>query len=147
EERSTEYISVIKKLVGVQNGKIVTPVEFGVRDYRLMRFRSQFFVELAPVDLDKINPTKACGENAGPDCRRYIPKVDRDYIKAVMLGTRERPYEMEADARLDDRLRELVGDLDVLIDTEAGIAPRTFVAPLVPLSNVFASTMRPVDTM
>jgi hypothetical protein len=147
EERSTEYISVIKKLVGVQNGKIVTPVEFGVRDYRLMRFRSQFFVELAAVDLDKVDPNKNCNVQADPDCKRLIPKIDRDYIKAVMLGTRERPYEMDADARLDERLRQLVGDLDVLIDEEAGIAPRTFVAPLVPLSNVFASTMRPVDTM
>ncbi len=138
EDRSTEYISVIKKLVGVQNGKIVTPVEFGVRDYRLMRFRSQFFVELATVDLEKVNP-----ETNEP----YIPKVDRDYIKAVMLGTRERPYEMDADSRLDEQLRRQVGDLDNLIDTKSGIEPRTFVAPLVPLSNVFASTMRPVDTM
>lgn len=138
EDRSTEYISVIKKLVGVQNGKIVTPVEFGVRDYRLMRFRSQFFVELAPVDLDMVNPET--GE-------RYIPDVDKEYIKAVMLGTRERPYEMDAETRLDEKLRQQVGDLDNLIDFDAGIAPRTFVAPLVPLSNVFASTMRPVDTM
>ncbi|MCB0422674.1 MAG: hypothetical protein KDD61_16860, partial [Bdellovibrionales bacterium] len=48
------YISSVSKLVRVQAGKIITPIEFSMRDLRLMRIRNQFLVQLETIDEKKL---------------------------------------------------------------------------------------------
>lgn len=48
------YISSVSKLVRVQAGKIITPVEFSMRDLRLMRIRNQFLIQLETIDEKKL---------------------------------------------------------------------------------------------
>ncbi len=47
-------ISIVKKLVRVNAGFIVTPVEFSVRDLRLLRIRAQLFIQLETVNQTRL---------------------------------------------------------------------------------------------
>ena len=53
-EGHKEYISIQKKLVRVLGGMIITPVEFDIKDLRLMRIRNQFFIQLQTIDEHKL---------------------------------------------------------------------------------------------
>lgn len=50
EVKKKQYITAVKKLVRVQDGKIITPVEIAMRDLRLMRIRSNMLVQLETID-------------------------------------------------------------------------------------------------
>ncbi len=50
DPRRKRAMSMVKKLVRVNAGRVITPVEFSVEDLRLMRIRQQFFVQLEPVN-------------------------------------------------------------------------------------------------
>ncbi|MCB0362555.1 MAG: hypothetical protein KDD35_07530, partial [Bdellovibrionales bacterium] len=52
--KKKQYINGIKKLVRVQDGKVITPVEFSMRDLRLMRIRSNMIVQLETIDEKKL---------------------------------------------------------------------------------------------
>lgn len=52
--KTREYINGIKKLVRVQNGEIITPVEIAVRDLRLLRIRSNMLIQLETIDEKKL---------------------------------------------------------------------------------------------
>lgn len=54
DPRRKRSISFVKKLVRVNSGRIITPVEFSIDDLRLMRIRSQFFVQLQVVNQVKL---------------------------------------------------------------------------------------------
>ncbi len=54
ERDTAEYLSVVEKLVRVQDGRIITTVEFGLRDLRLMRMRVQLLVELSTIDETRL---------------------------------------------------------------------------------------------
>lgn len=54
DPRRKRSITFVKKLVRVNAGKIITPVEFSIDDLRLMRIRSQFFVQLELVNQVKL---------------------------------------------------------------------------------------------
>jgi hypothetical protein len=49
-ESKKEYISHQTKLVRVQGGQIITPIEFDMHDLRLMRIRNQFLIQLETID-------------------------------------------------------------------------------------------------
>ncbi|MCB9027022.1 MAG: hypothetical protein H6625_11930 [Bdellovibrionaceae bacterium] len=48
--KTKQHLSIVKKLVRVNNGKIITPITLKVADLRLMRVRSQLLIQLQPVD-------------------------------------------------------------------------------------------------
>ncbi len=47
-------ISIVKKLVRVNAGFIITPIEFSVKDLRLLRIRSQVFVQIENVNQTRL---------------------------------------------------------------------------------------------
>src|SRR5690606_8139459 len=54
EAKKGEYTTVIKKLVRVQAGRITTPLEFSMRDLRMMSIRSNIMVQLETIDEQKL---------------------------------------------------------------------------------------------
>jgi hypothetical protein len=50
EFKKGQYTTVIKKLIRVQAGRITTPLEFSMRDLRMMSIRSQIMVQLETID-------------------------------------------------------------------------------------------------
>ena len=48
--RKRHHISIVKRLVRVIEGRIIAPVEFSVRDLRIMRIRSQMMIQIEPVE-------------------------------------------------------------------------------------------------
>lgn len=50
DPRRKSAMSMVKKLVRVNSGRVISPVEFSVEDLRLMRIRQQFFVQMEPVN-------------------------------------------------------------------------------------------------
>ncbi len=48
--RKKHHISIVKRLVRVIDGRIITPVEFNVKDLRIMRIRAQMMVQLQPIE-------------------------------------------------------------------------------------------------
>jgi hypothetical protein len=47
-------ISIVKKLVRINAGNVVTPIEFGVDDLRLLRIRAQFFAQIEPINQTRL---------------------------------------------------------------------------------------------
>lgn len=54
EARKGEYITVVKKLLRVQGGRITTPLEFSMRDLRMMSIRSNIMVQIETVDEQRL---------------------------------------------------------------------------------------------
>lgn len=54
EARKGQYTTVIKKLLRVQAGRITTPLEFSMRDLRMMSIRSSIMVQLETIDEEKL---------------------------------------------------------------------------------------------
>ncbi len=52
--KTKEYVTAVRKLVRVQNGTIITPIELSIRDLRLMKIRSNFLIQLETVDEKKL---------------------------------------------------------------------------------------------
>lgn len=50
EAKRKQYITAIKRLVRVQDGTIITPIEISMRDLRLMRIRANLMVQLETID-------------------------------------------------------------------------------------------------
>jgi hypothetical protein len=50
DQRPRTFVSVVKKVVRVQHGVIVTPVELRLRDLRLMSVRANLLVQIEPLD-------------------------------------------------------------------------------------------------
>jgi hypothetical protein len=55
DPRRKTAMSMVKKLVRVNAGRVITPVEFSIEDLRLMRIRQQFFVQLEPINQVRLN--------------------------------------------------------------------------------------------
>ena len=45
-----QFVATSKKIVRVNNGIIITPIEIAIKDLRLMRIRCNFFIQLQPID-------------------------------------------------------------------------------------------------
>ena len=54
EARKGHFSTVVKKLLRVQAGRITTPLEFSMRDLRMMSIRSNLMVQLETIDEDKL---------------------------------------------------------------------------------------------
>lgn len=168
-----EYISVQEKLVRVKHGLIVTPVEFTVNDLRLMRLRSNFLIELSPIDESILGITPDTNMS-NVDLSMLLSGVDSMTLEQRVNPRRESsetftsghyisegqyfsndPFEVtdnnvETLTREDQRLQRQMPrrlDLDQLIDKDSGLPTRTFVGPVILLSNAFGASMRPTDDL
>ena len=54
DARKGQYTSIIKKLIRVQAGRVTTPLEFSMRDLRMMSIRSNILVQLETIDENKL---------------------------------------------------------------------------------------------
>ena len=54
KDSKKQFISIQQKLVRVIGGRIITPIEFEIKDLRLMRIRNQFFIQLETIDENKL---------------------------------------------------------------------------------------------
>lgn len=112
EGNKAEYIDAFKTLVLVRSGVIVTPIDLEVSDLRLMRLRSNFLIELEPIDERRLGISASHTEK----------------------------FEQLINDKTDF-------DNYTLNPEESGLAPRTFVGPIIALSNYFGAGMRPTDEL
>lgn len=54
DPRKGQYTDVVKKLIRVQAGRITSPVEFSMRDLRMMSIRSALMVQIETIDERKL---------------------------------------------------------------------------------------------
>ncbi len=52
--RYGQYTTVVKKLLRVQAGRVTTPLEFSMRDLRMMSIRSNIMVQLETIDENRL---------------------------------------------------------------------------------------------
>lgn len=112
EGRKIEYINATRTLVLIRSGVLVTLIDLEISDLRLMRLRSNFLIELEPIDERRLGISASHTEN----------------LKKVV-----------DDPSIYDNYR--------LNPEESGLPPRTFVGPIIALSNYFGAGMRPTDEL
>lgn len=189
------YVTAVKKLVRVNAGEINTPVEFSIHDLRLMRIRSQFMIQLEPVDehllqaanvlnredqrrLEEMEKTREMSDEE----RRAVIVTQREALQVVLGKLRGRlnqlkdrfmtekdvqgekalrlPEEIQLDPRLEAEIAEALKtndftttstapsvDLDTLVERNSGLERRTFVGPIIFLSNAYSDDLRPTDNL
>ena len=143
EIQGKEFISVVKKLVRVQYGKIITPVTISTNDLRLMRIRSNFFIQLETVREEDLDiSSEMTTEDLKPE---KVNKLLEEVARKELLYDNAALY-MKDEAMLEAAVKSYA-DLDLLIDRDSGLASRTFIGPLILLSNSFYSGMRPTDDL
>ena len=54
ESKKRKYVTVIKKLLRVQGGRITTPLEFSMRDLRMMSIRTNIMIQIETIDEQKL---------------------------------------------------------------------------------------------
>lgn len=62
DPRKKQNLSIVKKLVRVNAGNIITPIEFSVDDLRLLRIRSQLFIQIEPVNQVRLQIVNMASE-------------------------------------------------------------------------------------
>lgn len=240
--KGKEFITTKTTLVRVTDGYIVYPVELSMRDLRLMRIRSNFLIELVPVDERKVFANSELSQtyrnyvaedlklrrekeeefrkdSLGQDSEETIEKDRKQFNEMLLLSATQRRneirsfYENEINRldvvgnivsdfnRSDESLakllkrfedvtnpnidfknldpekqaaytkmyekyqfykkmarndfttfslpdcdREKSGCLD-LVDHDSGLEPRTFVGPVIFLSNTYKDAMRATDNL
>lgn len=227
-----EFVTAIKKLVRIQDGHTVTPVEFSVRDLKLMRIRSNMLISFQTVDetllqlavyktvapkdysdfLQKVELTDEqksqlalIEKDINTQIKSYrkenLDKLAQDFnafraerdqatlgkaplnssalmdayraAKNANSGKTKIPKSTDALSLYPERLRKLIEpmdmgsdmrkiietndfmkipaapivNLDLLVDRDSGLAERTFVGPIILISNNFTSSVRPTDNL
>lgn len=104
--KTKQHLSIVKKLVRVNNGKIITPITLKVRDLRLMRVRSQMLVQLQPVDERMVQVANAYNEMASERTYAKISEefknflnVNREDFELLLEQQREENDERKEEAR------------------------------------------------
>ena len=72
DTKKGEFTTVIKKLLRVQAGRITTPLEFSLRDLRMMSIRSNIMVQLEPIDEAKLLETNIVYQNMEKEFKDYL---------------------------------------------------------------------------
>ncbi|MCB0343329.1 MAG: hypothetical protein KDD59_13905, partial [Bdellovibrionales bacterium] len=73
-----EHISVVQKLVRVQDGHIITPVELSMRDLRLMKIRSQFLIQLETIDEARLLMANVFNEITNKKIDQFMDQMKED---------------------------------------------------------------------
>ncbi len=199
------FVTVVKKLVRVNDGEINTPVEFSMQDLRLMRIRAQFLVQLEPVDENQLQVANILGaqmkrqlveletKRAMTDnekrakiiedrenLQKAVAKIRAELIKHKVLKVGQ----LQNLQRAEEEAAKLAGqpfvkipgfdissnveaeilealkvndftitttapivDLDTLIEKDTGLERRSFVGPIIFLSNAYSDDLRPTDNL
>lgn len=172
--KEVEYINASQKLVRVRHGRIVTPIEISVNDLRLMRVRSNFLIEISAIDERQLGITPnmpmssldvaalvASSENLTELERTHPRRASAEPVQAqgnYVLQSQYFTYEpfevLHAEvnsATRDDqqvqRSRRQGLNLDRFIDENSGLPTRTFVGPIILLSNNWGAGLRPTDDL
>ncbi len=145
--KQIEFVTAVKKLVRVQYGKIITPIEFTMTDLRLMRIRTNFLIQIETVNEDLLD--------LGKDMS--ISDLAEDKINAILkdlsidhVGTPKDPAYIGAkktNATLSEIKVNKELDLEALVEKDSGLDTRTFIGPLVFLNNSFSAGLRPTDDL
>lgn len=172
--KEVEFINTVEKLVRVKQGRIITPVEFSVNDLRLMRVRSNFLVEISPIDearlgitpnvrLSSIDLSAFVSNSEGlSTVERTAPRLSGttphqysgNYVLRDQLFS-DRPFDV-LNAEVSSIMAEDQGtqrsvrgsiDLDQFVVDDAGLPTRTFVGPIILLSNSWGAGLRPTDEL
>lgn len=187
------YVDVVKKLVQVFDGHIITPVELSMSDLRLMRVRSQFLIQLETVDEEKLQAINLVSERDWSHLSKRRQKnsnmdlaeeddVKREKIRENLMSekkkrtqaltsilrwldeksVRDEGFAKQNGLSVDDE-RTLFKRLEVndfskfdlsptvelndLIDKDSGLERRTFIGPMIFLSNAYSDSVRPTDSL
>lgn len=188
------FVTVVRKLVRVNGGEINTPVEFSVQDLRLMRIRSQFLVQLVPVDEQKLLMANVLDKESRERFKLYEKEKSLTDEQRREWIEKNRAHMEEVTAKLKEELTNrktglidverlanlplesveqfdltkamtkemaealVVNDftisdaapvitLETLVEKNSGLEPRTFVGPIIFLSNAYGDDMRPTDNL
>jgi len=105
-----EFISTQKALVRSTDGVIIQPVEFTMQDLRMMRVRSNFLIELQPVDERQLQVENVLRGNFG----RYLDdlaskrKVENDQLGTTRPGPAVDPAKQIAEQ--DEKIKQRIED-------------------------------------
>jgi hypothetical protein len=172
--REMEYLDTFQKLVRVRHGKIITPIELAVNDLRLMRVRSNFLIEISPIDETRLGITPnmrlndldiaaiARSAQERPLAERTHPRQSEmgahnlrgNYVEVQQIFSDE-PFEVRNNEITEllrseqpvQRHQQSGIDLNQFIDHDSGLPPRTFVGPIIMLSNSWGAGLRPTDEL
>lgn len=85
EQIKDQFTTVVKKLVRVQGGRITTPVEFSMRDLRMMSIRNNLIVEIATIDEHELLRDNLANEE--------LKEIEADYERYNDPNTTEEEKE------------------------------------------------------
>lgn len=116
-----EYIYVVSKLVRVWNGHIITPVELSIHDLRLMTVRSNFLVQIQPIDQDLLTLNKNFD----------IKDISTDRVVSI----------------IKEKFPNQEPRLELLAEKNSGLPTRTFTGPMILLEMEGGADVRPTDAI
>lgn len=120
DPRRKRAMSMVKKLVRVNAGRVITPVEFSVDDLRLMRIRQQFFVQLEPINQVRLQMVN-------------LVKERFEQIFQISLGD-ESPILSRMTLEEQERLKYLMAQ--VLDAVAAAVSDDVYVSKIEDLENI-----------
>lgn len=168
--KEVEFINAVEKLVRVKHGRIITPVEFSINDLRLMRVRSNFLIEMSAIDEAALGITPQTSltslnlealasdaENLNQDLREHPRRYETPQTQIGQYVLQQQ-YFSDAPFEITDAAVQSIGledrsiqrnrlNLDQFIDRDSGLPTRTFVGPIILLSNAFGAGLRPTDDL
>lgn len=89
-EAKKTFVDVVKKLVKVEYGRIITPIELTVRNLSLKRIRAQLLLQIEPIDLDKVKLVDMMIKNGKVDTDSNLAKTYNFAANRVDLSTLNR---------------------------------------------------------
>jgi hypothetical protein len=104
-----EYTTVIKKLLRVQAGRITTPLEFSMRDIRMMSIRSNIMVELETIDEHRLMAANIIDKK--------ISELEKEY-EALHSGDLNEIQKQAYLKSLEIKMEEEKAQLENFISTE-----------------------------
>jgi hypothetical protein len=110
ETKKGRYVTVVKKLLRVQGGRITTPIEFSMRDLRMMSIRSNIMVQIETVDEQRLlrdNLMDRKLRQLVDDYNHYNTEGMSDDEKDAFINTTEMLYDAEREKLATAMEREL----------------------------------------
>ncbi len=132
--KTKQHLSVVKKLVRVNNGNIITPITLQVHDLRLMRVRSQLLIQLEPVDERLVQVANAYDrrkseqiyERVSDEFKSLLEAHNRDSRGEVDEALTRYKEAMDAyEAKQAELIRNRILDHEKQLSQEPGYVPLT----------------------
>ena len=166
------FLSVQKKLARVEAGRIVENIELTMNDLRLMRIRKNLLIQLEPVDERVLKLSRFLiekGVGVGPVeliAKELAGKMSPQNLYNVLTQARTTHNEPKIGEILEKYAQNLdfilysdpdsggskggdPFDYDVVREPKeiAGLSRRTFIGPLILISNRDHASLRPTDDL